>query len=74
VAGAGEEFYPVRMMDVELTEPLPTVGYDGHRRMWVLARLHTEPVGTCVVDLGQEGLTPNQLGARLWPEFREAII
>jgi cellulose synthase/poly-beta-1,6-N-acetylglucosamine synthase-like glycosyltransferase len=74
VAGAGEEFCPVRMMDVELTEPLPTVGYDGHRRMWVLARLHTEPVGTCVVDLGQEGLTPDQLGARLWLEFREAII
>jgi glycosyltransferase involved in cell wall biosynthesis len=74
VAGAGEKFYPVRMMDVELTEPLPTVSYDGHQRMWVLARLHTEPVGTCIMDLGQEGLTPDQLGARLWLDFREAII
>jgi glycosyltransferase involved in cell wall biosynthesis len=62
------------MMDVELTEPLPAVSCDGHRRMWVLARLHTEPVGTCIVDLSQEGLTSDQLGARLWPEFREAII
>ena len=73
-AGAGGKFCPVRMMDVELAAPLPAVSYDGHRRMWVLARLHTEPVGTCIVDLSQEGLTSDQLGARLWPEFREAII
>jgi O-antigen biosynthesis protein len=73
VPGASEEFSPVRMMDVELTEPLPTVSYDGHRRIWVLGRLHTEPVGICIIDLGQEGLTPDQLGARLWQEFREPV-
>ena len=75
VAGASEGFSPARMMDVELTEPLPTVSYDGrHRRVWVLGRLHTEPVGVCVVDLGQEGLTPGQFGALLWPEFREPVM
>lgn len=68
-----EDFWPVRMMDVELSAPLPAVTYDGHRRMWVLGRLHTEPVGTCIVELGQAGLTPDQFGARLWPEFGEAI-
>ena len=75
VAGASEGFSPARMMDVELTEALPTVSYDGrHRRVWVLGRLHTEPVGVCVVDLGQEGLTPGQFGALLWPEFREPVM
>ena len=73
VAGASEEFSPARMMDVELAAPLPTLSYDGHRRIWVLGRLHTEPVGTCIIDLGEEGLTPDQLGARLWQEFREPV-
>ena len=68
------EFFPARLMDIELTEPLPTVSYDGqHQRVWVLGRLHTEPLGVCVVHLGQDDLTPNQLGARLWREFRGPV-
>jgi GT2 family glycosyltransferase len=27
----------------------------------------------CVVPLGQEGLTPDQLAALLWPEYRESV-
>ncbi len=70
----GEWFSPLRMMDVELTEPLPAVPRDGrHRGVWVLGRLHTEPVSVCVVELGQEGLTPDQLGALLWQEAREPV-
>ncbi len=70
--GAG--FSPARMLEVELTEPLPAVSYDGqHRRAWVLGRLHTEPVGTCVVQLDDGGLTPEQLGALLWPGLREPV-
>jgi O-antigen biosynthesis protein len=71
---ASEWFSPALMMDVELTEPLPAVPYDGrHQRAWVLGRLHTEPVGVCVVHVGQEGLTPGQLAALLWQEFREPV-
>ncbi len=71
---SGEWFSPARMMDVELTEPLPAVPHDGqHRRVWVLARLHTEPVGVCVAQLDPEGLDPDQLGALLWPEVREPV-
>jgi GT2 family glycosyltransferase len=61
------------MMDVELSAPLPAVSYDGHERIWVLGRLHSEPLGTCIIDLGQEGLTSGQLAARLWPVFREPV-
>jgi O-antigen biosynthesis protein len=74
VPDAHEGFAPARIMDVELTEPLPAVSYDGqHRSAWVLGRLHTEPVGRCVVQLDQEGLTPDHLGALLWPELRERV-
>jgi O-antigen biosynthesis protein len=70
----GELSFPVRMMEVELTEPLPAVRYDGqHRRAWVLGRLHTEPVGVCILQLAPEGLTPDQLGALLWQEIREPV-
>jgi GT2 family glycosyltransferase len=67
-------FSPIRMMEVELTRPLPAVRYDGqHRRAWVLGRLHTEPVGMCAVALDPGGLTPDQLGALLWPALREPV-
>jgi polysaccharide pyruvyl transferase WcaK-like protein/glycosyltransferase involved in cell wall biosynthesis len=67
-------FSPAQMLEVELTEPLPAVSYDAqHRRAWVLARLHGEPVGTCVIQLEEEGLTPEQLGALLWPRLREPV-
>jgi cellulose synthase/poly-beta-1,6-N-acetylglucosamine synthase-like glycosyltransferase len=41
--------------------------------VWVLGRLHTEPVGVCVFHLDQEGLTPDQLGALLWQEVHEPV-
>jgi len=73
-ARAGEGFSPAWMLDVELTERLPSVGYDGrHGRVWVLARLHSEPLGVYVADLGRGGLTPDELGGLLWPEFSEVI-
>jgi glycosyltransferase involved in cell wall biosynthesis len=74
ITRADEWFSPVRLMDVELTESLPAVPYDGqHRRVWVLGRLHTEPVGVGIVQLDREGLTPDQLGALLWQEFRTPV-
>ena len=75
VTRASEWFSPVRMMDVELTQPLPAVPYDGpHLQVWVLGRLQTEPVGVCMVHLDQEGLTPDQLGAVLWQQVREPVM
>jgi O-antigen biosynthesis protein len=71
MGAASEWFSPARMMDVELTEPLPAVPYDGkHRRAWVLGRLHTEPVGVCVAQLDGGGLSPDQLGSLLWREVQ----
>lgn len=69
-----EWFSPVLMMDVELTEPLPQVPFDGrHRRAWVVGRLHTEPLGVCEIELSEPGLTSDRLGTLLWQELSEAI-
>jgi glycosyltransferase involved in cell wall biosynthesis len=72
--GPGEEFSPALMMDVELTRALPAIGFDGlHKRAWVLGRLHGEPIGSSVVRLGEDGLTPGQLADLLWPELRGPV-
>ena len=74
VPGVSAGFSPARMMEVELTESLPGVSYDRqHKRAWVLGRLHDEPVGTCVIQVDEAGLTPDQLGALLWPELRASV-
>lgn len=73
-AGPRDRFSPALMMEVELTGPLPAVIRDGrHQRAWVLARLHTEPVGACMVPVGPDGLSPDQLGALLWAELRDPV-
>lgn len=73
-AGARAGFSPIGIMEVELTETLPAVSYDGqHRRVWVLGRLHTEPVGACIIHVGRDGLTPARLGTLLWSEFSAPV-
>lgn len=67
-------FQPALLLDVELAAPLPTLRSDGqHHRAWLTGRLHTEPVGTCVIELGGTQLHPDQLGARLWDAFRQPV-
>jgi glycosyltransferase involved in cell wall biosynthesis len=67
-------YAPARVLEVELTLPLPTVGHDGkYRRLWVLGRLQSEPIGVCILPLEDEGLTPDQLAALLWREYREPV-
>jgi len=75
VAGGG--FSPTRVVSVELTEELPAVRAGGpdkpYRRVLVLARLLTEPVGVCEAALGADGIAPGQLGRLVWDALREPI-
>jgi GT2 family glycosyltransferase len=66
-------FRPTLVMDVELAAPLPALPSARYRRARVTGRLHTEPVGTCVIPLGGRDLSPDQLAALLWQEFREPV-
>ena len=67
-------FLPTRVIEVELTEPLPKLAHDGHYgRAWILAKLYTEPIGVCVVTLPEEAITPDALAVLLWTELREPV-
>jgi GT2 family glycosyltransferase len=73
-SGASDGFSPVRILEVELTAPLPQLDRDGrYGRAWILVRLHTEPVGVCVTPLPPAGITPDELGALIWTRLGEPI-
>ena len=68
-------FPPARILEVELTKPLPRLMPQGqYRRIFVLVRLHTEPVGVCMVTLKEDELSPDQFAALLWHELNEPIV
>lgn len=70
-----DRFCPLRIMEVELTSPLPGLDFDGqYRRAWVLARVHTEPIGVCIVEVDQEGVTPDELAGLIWEELSGPIV
>jgi GT2 family glycosyltransferase len=72
--GTSGGFSPARIMEVELTEPLPRLDRDdSYGRAWILVRLHTEPVGVCVVTLPPAGIDPEGLTALLWAEVSQAV-
>ena len=83
LAGADGDggFSPARVVSVELTEALPAVpgggpdqpGRGPYRRVLVLARLLTEPVGVCEAALPADGIAPDQLGRLLWRELRGPV-
>ena len=67
-------FSPTRLMEVELTKPLPSIAWDGrYSKVWIVARLHTEPIGECLIQLGRDGLTPSQLGTLLSAELQSPV-
>jgi O-antigen biosynthesis protein len=67
-------FTPARVIEIELTEPLPRLDHDGYYgRAWILARLRTEPVGVCVITLPPDGVEPDALAALLWTELAEPV-
>src|SRR5215831_10448376 len=65
---------PIRLLDVELTGALPKIRYDGqHDRLWMLGRLHTEPIGSCIAPITKDGFTSDELGTLLWHQLREPV-
>jgi glycosyltransferase involved in cell wall biosynthesis len=65
---------PAVVLDVELSEPLPpiaAVDCDGRRvaQAWALVRLFSEPLGTVLVDVPEEGLRPAELAAGIAAEL-----
>lgn len=66
---------PIKIMEVELTEPLPGVsGSEHYGQVWILARIHTESIGVCFASLSDEGFSPAQLSQLLWRQLKESIV
>jgi GT2 family glycosyltransferase len=69
---------PAAVLDIELSDPLPTiapVGADGRRTAaaWMLIRLFSEPVGALLADVPDEGLRPSALAAVIDAELGTAL-
>ena len=72
--GTGGAFLPTRVMEVDLAGPLPRLDHDGHYgRAWILVRLHTEPIGVCVVTLPRQGIGPDALAEIFWRDLNTVI-
>lgn len=72
------EARPATVVDLDLSDPLPTVagvGPDGRRvlQAWVLVRLFTEPLGTMLTDVPEQGLRPAELAAAIGAELGTAL-
>jgi cellulose synthase/poly-beta-1,6-N-acetylglucosamine synthase-like glycosyltransferase len=67
-------FQPRQVLDVELTEPLPTLraGRSGYSEALLLVRLHSYPLAHVMVSLGQP-LTPDELALELWQALAPSI-
>jgi len=65
-------FTPIRMLEVELSRPLPAIlGLDEatgrrYRRALALVRLHTHPLGLVELELGEHGLGAGEYAAAIW--------
>ena len=72
------EVLPAAVLDIELSDPLPTVSAiapDGRRvaQAWMLVRLFTEPLGTLLVNVPEKGLRPGELAAAVDAEIGAAL-
>ena len=74
----GEAFAPMRILDVELGEPLPVLEAGEcpggtYETALCLVRLHGAPLGSVCVELPPGGLDPELLARRVQDELGDAI-
>ncbi|MHB9092817.1 MAG: glycosyltransferase family 2 protein, partial [Chloroflexota bacterium] len=77
---ADAEFRPIRLLEVELSGPLPAVpaidpntGERSDRGM-TLVRLHTQPLGMVPLNLDGGGLSPAEYARKIWFALSETIL
>jgi hypothetical protein len=72
------DFVPVRMLEVEIGQPLPDVSaFDEktgrhYQRAWSLVRLHT-PLGLVELQLEERGVSAGEYAAHIWRTLSETI-
>lgn len=72
-------FTPIRMLEVEISRPLPDIAPahsrdgDVYTRGWVLARLHDEPLGMIEIALPQGATSADALARTIWDRLSADI-
>ena len=73
------EYFPIRILEVELGEPLPPISaFDEkkgsrYQRARCLVRLHTQPLGVVELVLDTEDLYPDEYVTKIWLALNEQI-
>src|SRR5690348_13792845 len=73
------DYMPVRMMEVDLEQPLPTLSaFDDekgryYQRALCLVRLHTQPVGLVELTFDCDELSPDQYAPEIWQTLNEPV-
>ncbi len=76
---AAAQFQPARLLEVEISQPLPAVtsvdAKTGRRyqRALALVRLHTQPLGMIEFSLPGPGLTPAEYARLIWSHLQVEI-
>jgi GT2 family glycosyltransferase len=79
LAEAVDSFAPTRVLEIELSQPLPTIAAtdaaSGVRyvRAHTLVRLHTMPVGLVMLSIPNAGLEADEVAAQIWAAISEPI-
>ena len=73
------EYVPMRILEVELGEPLPTIAaFDDkkesyYQRAHCLVRLHTEPLGLVELKIDKDELSPDEYASEIWLLLHEQV-
>ncbi len=74
------DFKPARMLEVELSQPLPAVpAFDAktnrsYDRAVSLVRLHTQPLGIVELQLNDDGLSSAEYANQIWDALSSEIV
>lgn len=71
---ADGSFSLVEVIEVELTERLPRLNSsERYGQVWILARMHSEPIGVCTASLGEKGISSDELAELVWRKLSTPI-
>lgn len=74
------DFEPVRMLEVEIGQPLPAISAADpesgaiYRKGLALVRLHTQPLGLIDVRLDTDGLSAEEYACQIWQALGPEIV
>lgn len=73
------EFQPVRLLQVEITEPIPDLervnmrNGQSYSKAQVLVRLHTRPLGLIDIEIEENGVSADSLSSSIWRALGQQI-